>query len=66
MGVPCHQSCPGVSEGLWHDAKRPESFWARQDCPWGTEGGAWCLSLGNCTQRRLEPSKAGVCSNCQA
>lgn len=40
MDVPCYQSCPGVSEGLWHDTKSPEAFWARQE-PVGHQ--RWCL-----------------------
>lgn len=50
MGVPCHQSCPGLSEGLWHDTKRPESFSARQE-PMGHR--EWCL-VPECGQ--LQPS----------
>lgn len=65
MGVPCHQSCPGVSEGLWHDIKRPESFSARQE-PMGHR--EWCL-VPECGQLQpstgWSPPKGGVCSKHQ-
>lgn len=59
MSVPCHQSCPGVSEGLWHDTKTPESFWAGQELMGHQE---WCLvpeSGQSVPLPKLEPSKGG-------